>query len=295
MLKPHRLMACLEAEPSGRRRCRPCCCCSRRRKRATLLRRGSRRGCAGVKCPLQSQTRRSEQDEGSYLDLSDGAGGDLVVLQRGGRDGPAAVERLGERRHLGSGGDLHAGELGGVQLLQGGEKEGGVSVEELGQTLRVLYSVLPSVCLRLPPNHPLPLSFASPLPRLPTFHEVGREPPSKVLTVFQRQDPERDSSLKKPHRDGFLSKILGAPVFHSSQRKSLPNWMRVCWSRFFGSLDLDLHGFLLKCSFFFVVVFFFSFLLCPVMCLQSGLASVPFYNAGDQQNLRWIAHRGVRY
>lgn len=143
-------------------------------------------------------------------------------------------------------------------------KEGGVSVEELGQTLRVLYSVLPSVC---PPTPALPLSFASPLPRLPTFHEVGREPPSKVLTVFQRQDPERDSSLKKPHRDGFLSKILGAPVFHSSQRKSLPNWMRVCWSRFFSSLHLDLHGFLLKCSFF-LSCHFFSFLLCPVMCLQ---------------------------
>lgn len=55
-----------------------------------------------------------------YLDLSDGAGGNLVILQRGGRDGPTAVEGLGKRRHLGSGRDLHAGKLGGIQLLSGG-------------------------------------------------------------------------------------------------------------------------------------------------------------------------------
>lgn len=42
--------------------------------------------------------------------------------------------------------------------------------------------------------HP-PRLLLRPLPT--TFHKVGREPPSKVLTVFQRQDPERDSSLKK--------------------------------------------------------------------------------------------------
>lgn len=38
-------------------------------------------------------------------------------------------------------------------------------------------------------------------------------------------------------------------------------------------------------------VFFslFLFFSLPVMCLQRGLASVPFYNGRDQQNLRWIA------
>lgn len=55
--------------------------------------------------------------EGLYLDLSDGTGGTLVVLQRGGRNGPARIEGLGERRHLGSRRDLHAGKLGGIQLL----------------------------------------------------------------------------------------------------------------------------------------------------------------------------------
>lgn len=54
---------------------------------------------------------------GSYLDLSDRAGGSLVVLQAGGGDGPAVVGRLGEWRHLGSRRDLHAGKLGGIQLL----------------------------------------------------------------------------------------------------------------------------------------------------------------------------------
>lgn len=71
---------------------------------------------------------RREHDEGSYLDLSDGAGGNLVVLQRGGRDGPTAIEGLGERRHLGSGGDLHAGQLGGVQLLGGRRQPRGKGV-----------------------------------------------------------------------------------------------------------------------------------------------------------------------
>lgn len=47
--------------------------------------------------------------KGLYLDLSDGAGGDLVILQRGGGDGSAGVEGLGKRRHLGSRRDLHAG------------------------------------------------------------------------------------------------------------------------------------------------------------------------------------------
>lgn len=52
-----------------------------------------------------------------YLDLSDGAGGALIILQRGGRNGPTSIEGLGEWGHLGSGRDLHAGKLGGIQLL----------------------------------------------------------------------------------------------------------------------------------------------------------------------------------
>lgn len=66
-------------------------------KRAASSRRDSRRGLVRVKWPLESEEERS------YLDLSDGAGGDLVILQRRGRDGPAAVQGLGEWRHLGSG------------------------------------------------------------------------------------------------------------------------------------------------------------------------------------------------
>lgn len=110
LVKASQIDGLLEAEPSARR-----CRLYRRCKRATSLRRDSRRGFVRVKWPLESQEERS------YLDLSDGAGGDLVVLQRRRRDGPAAVEGLGERRHLGSGRDLHAGQLGGVQLLEGAE------------------------------------------------------------------------------------------------------------------------------------------------------------------------------
>lgn len=64
-----------------------------------------------------------------------------------------------------------------------------------------------------PTPTPRPKSFTS----FPSFHVAGSEPPSKVLTVFQRLSPERDSSLKTIQRWHSV-KILGASIFPSSQR-----------------------------------------------------------------------------
>lgn len=74
-------------------------------------------------------------------------------------------------------------------------------------------------CLFLSPSLLL-FAFISPslsLTSFLSFHEAGREPPSKVLTVFQRL--KRETAVLKTTQRWLSFKILGAPVFHSSQRK----------------------------------------------------------------------------
>lgn len=71
----------------------------------------------------------------------------------------------------------------------------------------------------------LSLSFTSFL----SFHEAGREPPSKVLTVFQRLNPERDSSLKNHTEMAFIQNTW-SPYFPLITEKSLPTG-RKCVSK----------------------------------------------------------------
>lgn len=107
-----------------------------------------------------------------YLDLSEGAGGDLVILQRRRRNGPAGVEGLGKRRHLGSGRDLHAGKLGGIELLRaGGESGKGVNIETQ-QTSKIYMLSFPLVLLLFAFSSPALRSFTSFL----SFQGAGREP-----------------------------------------------------------------------------------------------------------------------
>lgn len=107
-----------------------------------------------LKRDRSSASQHPGKSSGSYLDLSEGAGGDLVILQRRRRNGPAGVEGLWKRGHLGSGRDLHAGKLGGIELLRGRRrKRQGVNIETQ-QTFKDLYALFSSraapVCLQLP-------------------------------------------------------------------------------------------------------------------------------------------------
>lgn len=92
----------------------------------------------------------------------------------------------------------------------------GVNIQ-IQQTFRVLYSVFSSLCFCVGLHLPLSLSFTSFL----SFHEAGREPPSKVLTVFQRLNPERDSSLKNHTEMAFIQNTW-SPYFPLITEKSLP-------------------------------------------------------------------------
>lgn len=141
-----------------------------------------------------------------YLDLSKRTGGDLVILQRWRRDRPTGVKGLGKWRHLGTGRDLHAGKLGGIELLQGGGKsvKAFTSKRSKHSKISLFSSYSAPVWIHFPPF----LSFTSFL----SFHEAGRESPSKVLTVFQRQNPERDSSLKN-HTKMAFSQNTWSPCF----------------------------------------------------------------------------------
>lgn len=153
-----------------------------------------------------------------YLYVSDGTGGALVILQRRGRNGPTGIEGLGEWRHLGSRRDLHAGELGGIQLLWGGRNPltSKSSIHSKSYSLSFpLHMTLCCFCVGLHLLLSLSLSFTSFL----SFHEAGREPPSKVLTVFQRLNPERDSSLKN-HTEMALIQNTWSPYFPLITEKS---------------------------------------------------------------------------
>lgn len=116
-----------------------------------------------------------------YLDLSNGAGGTLVILQRRGGDGPTGTKGLGEWRHLGTRRDLHAGKVGGIQLLLGVGGRGGETHKALTSESSKTFSFIFRLFLSLesPPPPPPPPPPAQNLLRL--------SPPSMWLAVNLHQ------------------------------------------------------------------------------------------------------------
>lgn len=97
------------------------------------------------------EVKTLEKGKGVYLDLSEGTGGNLVILQRWRRDGPAGVKGLGKRRHLGSGRDLHASKLGGIELLRGGGESSKVLTSKHSKHSTIYTLSFPApVCLHIP-------------------------------------------------------------------------------------------------------------------------------------------------
>lgn len=100
-------------------------------------------------------------------------------------------------------------------------KPQGVNIQ-IQQTFKVLYSVFSSLSHFASMSPFISLSlFSLSFTSFLSFHEAGREPPSKVLTVFQRLNPERDSSLKNHTEMAFIQNTW-SPYFPLITEKSLP-------------------------------------------------------------------------
>lgn len=112
-----------------------------------------------------------------------------------------------------------------VAVGGGGENPQGVNIQ-IQWTFNVLYSAFSSLAAPVSAFIP-PLSLSLSFTSFLSFHEAGREPPSKVLTVFQRLNPERDSSLKNHTEMAFIQNTW-SPYFPLITEKKFADWMQVC-------------------------------------------------------------------
>lgn len=152
-------------------------------------------------------------------------------------------------------------------MLREGGESGKALTSKCSKHSEIYTLFFPLMLLLLAFISPSLLSFTSFL----SFHKAGREPPSKVLTVFQRQNSERDSSLKN-HTKMAFSQNTWSPCFPliTHTHTHTPTGCK-CVSR--DLIFLDLHSFLLK------------FLVCDLSpCSHVSAPILQF----TKPNLSWI-------